>query len=176
MLVLFAVCAVYSAILAVFIARGYPSAGVSVLGVPVERQYALQIWYQAPLFVATTAVTAGLLVLVARIAGNAMRYSVAFGRVALASAVPFACTMMLVEFSIAILMALGVIDPLSTLRWLTGSGVWFASLYQLAGIIWLVALVFIAVRVSLSGHRWISAMASLLLIMLYAAPVALLIR
>ena len=61
-LVLFAVCVVYTLILLAFLGRVYPAAARSSLGVAVEDQYGLQVWYQAPLFFAVTCLTAAVLV------------------------------------------------------------------------------------------------------------------
>ncbi len=175
-LALLAISAAYTAILGVFIFRGYPAAAPSVLGLPVDRQYAAQIWYQAPLFWASTALTAGALMLVALLARHRVGYSVAFGRLALATVVPFALTMMLVEATIAVLLALGALQPLAVLHWLLGPGVWCAILYQSIGLAWLGVLVVIAVRVSGINQWWLSVLAAVPLLILYGLPVGLFIR
>jgi hypothetical protein len=119
---LLGVSAAYTAILAAFLSYDCPAAAESVRRLPVDRQYAAQIWYQATLFFAATALTAAALVLVARLARHDLAYPVAFGRIALATAVPFARTTMLVEAVIAVLVASGVLQPLPTLQWLSGGG------------------------------------------------------
>jgi hypothetical protein len=174
--VLFAVCLVYTLILLIFLDRGYPAAAPSVLGLTPKDQYVAQVWYQAPLFFATTAITAAVLVLLARIAGRPTRYGLAFARVCLATAVPFAVTTMVVESVVALLLAAGVLVPADLLAWLTGPGSWFALLYQVVGLAWLTVLVMVAVRTTL-GRSWlVGASASLLLLVVYALPIALLIR
>ena len=175
-LALLAVSAVYTVILAVFLLRGYPPAATSALGLSVDRQYAAQIWYQVPLFFSSTALTAAALVLIVRLAGRHVAFAVAFGRVSLGTAVPFALTTMLVEAVIAALLAVGALRPLPTLHWLTGSGVWFATLYQSVGLVWLAALVVVAIRVSGIGRWWLSALAAVPLLVLHGLPVGLLIR
>ena len=40
----------YTAVLGMFIASDYPAAEPSALALTVEEQYAVQIWYQVPLF------------------------------------------------------------------------------------------------------------------------------
>jgi hypothetical protein len=175
-LVLVGVSAAYTVILSVFLVTGYPAAARSVLGMLPERQYLAQVWYQAPLFFLTTAATAGALVLFMRLFGQRTAYRTAFGRIALATAIPFALTTMLIEAIVAALLALGVLDPLETLRWLLGSGAWFAALYQLVGLVWLVALVLVSVRVS-GAPGWSSTvLVTVSLIALYALPIGLLIR
>jgi hypothetical protein len=175
-LVLLAVCLVYTLILFVFLERGYPAAARSALGLAPEDQYRPQIWYQGPLFFATTALTAGVLGLLSRASGHATGFGVAFGRISLATAVPFALTTMLVEAAAALLLAAGFVQPADLLGWLTGRGAWFALLYQLAGLAWLAALVLIATRTTL-GRGWlVSALAGMLLLVVYGLPVALLIR
>lgn len=127
------------------------------------------------MFFACTALAAAAVAALARLAGHRVAYGVAFGRVALATAVPFALTTMPVESAIAALLALGALQPLATVHWLLGPGAWFAALYQFAGIAWLVALVVVALRAS--GFRsWIGALAAVPVIVLYGLPVGLLIR
>lgn len=175
-LVLLAVCLVYTAILGVFIARGYPAAFRSVLGLPEEDQYRVQIWYQAPLFFASTAVTAAALVLITRSAGLRLPYPVAFARVAFATAVPFALTTMVVESVIAVLLALGLLQPDATLQWLLGPGSWFAALYQYLGLVWLAVLLVLAVRAGGFRSWWTTVGVTVTLIAIYAWPIALFIR
>jgi hypothetical protein len=175
-LVLLVVCLVYTLILATFLARGYPAAAPSALGLAPEDQYRAQVWFQGPLFFATTAVTAAVLFVLSRAADGRAGFGVAFGRISLATAVPFACTTMVVEAAAALLLATGVLAPAGLLDWLTGPGSWFALLYQLVGLAWLAALVLVATRATL-GRSWlVSAPAGLLLLVVYALPVALLIR
>jgi len=175
-LVLLAVCLFYTLILLVFLERGYPAAARSALRLSPEDQYRAQIWYQGPLFFAITAVTAGVLVLLSRASGHPTGLGVAFGRISLATAVPFASTTMVVEAAAALLLAAGLVKPADLLGWLTGPGAWFALLYQLVGLAWLVALVLIATRTTL-GREWlVSAPAGLLLLVVYGLPVAFLIR
>ena len=175
-LVLLAVCAVYTLILAAFLGRGYPAAARSALGLAPEDQYGVQVWYQGPLFFAVTAVTSAVLVLVSRSSGHPTGLGLAFGRISLATAVPFASTTMVVEVVAALLLATGVLAPADLLRWLTGPGAWFALLYQVIGLGWLAALVMVATRTTL-GRGWlVSAPAGLLLLVVYGTPVALLVR
>ena len=175
-LVLLGVSLVYTAILAIFISKGYPAAGRSILGLPVERQYVAQIWYQAPLFFASTALIAALLAVASRLASNSLAFGTAFGRLGLATAVPFALSTMLVESTVAALMGFGVLRPLATLQCLQGPGAWFAALYQGIGLVWLVALVVVAVRTSGLRSWWVSAPVGLLLVVVYGLPIALFIR
>lgn len=175
-LVLLSVSFIYTLILLVFINEGYPAAAPSVLGLPVEQQYRWQIWYQTPLFFGTTALTAWLLALVARHFGKSGDFGTAFGRVSLATAVPFALTTTPVEFGIALLMAIGVLAPDTTLQWLTGPGAWFASLYQLVGLVWLGILMVIAVKTSGIYRGWMSTALGIVLVLVYGLPIALFIR
>jgi hypothetical protein len=175
-LVLLAVCAAYALILSAFLLRGYPAAAQSALGLAPEDQYRVQIWYQAPLFFVITAVTSAVLALMSRTSGRPAGFGLAFGRISLATAVPFASTTMVVEAAVALLLAVGVLAPADLLRWLTGPGAWFALLYQVVGLAWLAALVLVATRTTL-GRGWlVSAPAGLLLLVVYGTPVALLIR
>ena len=174
--VLFAVCIVYTLILLAFLGRGYPAAARSALGLAVEDQYGLQVWYQAPLFFAVTCLTAAVLVLASRASGQPVGFGLAFGRVSLATAVPFASTTMVVEAAAALLLAAGLVKPADLLSWLTGPGAWFALLYQVVGLAWLAALVLVATRTIL-GRGWrVSVPVALLLLVVYGVPVALLIR
>lgn len=175
-IVLLFVSFIYTLILAVFIQKNYVAATPSVLGLPVGEQYPWQIWYQAPLFFATTVLTALLLTTVSRLTGKSGDFGSAFGRISLATAVPFAMTTMLVESGIALLMFIGVLAPDATLRWLSGAGAWFASLYQLVGLVWLVALTIIAVKVTIFRSWWASVALGIILVFAYAMPIALFIR
>ena len=115
-------------ILLIFLDRGYPAAARSVLGLTPENQYVAQVWYQGPLFFATAAITAPVLVILACIAGRPTGYCIAFARVSLATVVPFAVTIMVVEAAVALLLAAGLLVPADLLAWLTGPGSWFALL------------------------------------------------
>jgi len=166
----------YTLILGIFILRGYPAVAPSILNLSVESQYSVQIWYQGPLFLASTALVAGLLLLLSRARKKSARFSTLFARVSFSTALPFALTTMLVELSLALLLLLNVLAPDEVLRWLTADGLWFASLYQAAGILWLVVLMVLACKVTLSV-RWGAAIATgCVLTVIYALPVALFIR
>ncbi len=92
----------YSVILAVFLLRDYPAAGESVLPLTVDEQYAYQIWYQAPLFLAMTAALAWLLAKISKRGGSSSgSFAGSFAQVSFATAVPFALTTMLVEAVVA---------------------------------------------------------------------------
>lgn len=173
---LLTVSAVYAFILFVFVIKGYPAAAPSVLGIPVDEHYRVQIWYQVPLFFASTALTAGILVIFERLARRAAQFGVAFGHIALATAVPFGFTTMLVEVGVAILLALGVLTPSATLEWLTGEGAWFAALYQGIGALWLVALVILVADLGLRRGWIVAGVSGLFLVVVYALPIGLLIR
>ena len=174
--ILLLVIGAYTLILGIFILRGYPAVAPSILNVSVESQYSVQIWYQGPLFLASTALVAGLLLLLSRARKKSARFSTLFARVSFSTALPFALTTMLVELSLALLLLLNILAPDEVLRWLTADGLWFASLYQAAGILWLVVLMVLATKVTLSV-RWGAAIATgCVLTVVYALPVALLIR
>ena len=175
-LVLLAVCAVYTLILLAFLGRGYPAATGSALGLAPEGQYGVQVWYQAPLFFAVTAATSAVLALMSRLSGHPAGLGLAFGRISLATAVPFALTTMVVEAAAALLVAAGLVAPADLLRWLTDPGAWFALLYQVIGLAWLAALVMVATRTTLRRGWLVSVPAGLLLLVVYGTPVALLIR
>jgi hypothetical protein len=113
---------VYTLVLAIFIARDYPAAAPSVLPLSVEEQYPVQIWYQGPLFFATTALAATVLVLAGRVAGQSPDLRLAFARVAFASVVPFFFTTLLIEFTLALALLVGLVQPDAVLNWLLGSG------------------------------------------------------
>ena len=167
----------YTVILAVFLLRDYPAVGESVLPLTVEEQYAYQIWYQGPLFLVMTAALAWLLKKTpSRDGSSAESYAVIFAQVSFATTVPFALTTMLVEAVIAALVLVGFVTPDAALGWLTGSGEWFASTYQLAGVVWVVALLAITSRL-VTGARWhLSVALGLVLSAVYGLPIALFIR
>ena len=170
------VSAVYVLILLIFIVRGYPAAATSILPVTVDRQYPLQVWYQVPLFFGATLLAAGLLVMFSRPAGKPVPLGLAFARISLATAVPFGLTTMVVELGLALLLAAGVIEPQATLHWLTGPGAWFATLYQLIGLAWLIGLLAQVVIVSTGWGRLGSLLGTVVLAVAYGLPIALLIR
>jgi hypothetical protein len=83
---------------------------------------------------------------------------------------------MLVELVIALLVLPGWITPDATLDWLAGSGAWFATVYQLAGILWVVALLAVTARLA-TGAKWYTSVgAGLGLAVLYGLPIGLFIR
>ena len=174
--VLSVVSAVYVAILLAFIGRGYPAAAPSILPIAADEQYAIQVWYQVPLFFGATAVTAGVLVLLSRAAGRPAPGGLAFARVSLATAVPFGLTTMIVESVLAIVLLLGAVAPRDALDWLTGRGAWFATLYQVVGLAWLVALLALSVSVTTRWGASRCLLGTAMLALVYGAPVALLIR
>ncbi|MGD8475064.1 MAG: hypothetical protein PVH59_13160, partial [Anaerolineae bacterium] len=139
-LLLLLITLVYTLILAIFIVRGYPAAAPSVLPLTVEQQYPVQIWYQGPLFLASTALTAGVLVLAGRLVGSSPAFRLAFARIAYASVIPFFFTTMLIELALALLFAVGVVQPDAVLNWLLGPGAWFPTSYQLISIAWIATL------------------------------------
>jgi len=174
--VLLAVCVVYTLILLIFLGRGYPAAARSVLDLTPEDQYVAQVWYQGPLFFSTTAITAAVLVLLSRVGGRPTGYGIAFARISLATAVPFAVTTMVVEAAVGLLLAAGVLEPADLLAWMTGPGSWFALLYQVVGVAWLTVLVMVATRATLRRGWLVAIPAGMVLLVVYALPVALLIR
>lgn len=99
-----------------------------------------------------------------------------FARVSFATTVPFALTTMLVELGIALLELAGILQPLPTLTWLSGDGLWFATIYQMGGIIWLIGLLIIATKVSLPVRWWLGIVLGVALSAVYATPIALFIR
>jgi hypothetical protein len=175
-LLLLFITLVYTLILAIFVLRGYPAAAPSVLPLTVQEQYPVQIWYQGPLFFATTALTAGVLWLLARLLGGARDYSLAFARISYASVIPFFFTTMLIELMLALLLLAGLVQPDAILRWLLGEGAWFPAAYQLVAILWMAALFVMAAWRTLE-RGWIAGLlGGLLALIIYALPVALLIR
>jgi hypothetical protein len=175
-LLLLLITLVYTLILAIFIAQDYPAAAPSVLPLTVEEQYPVQIWYQGPLFFASTALTAGVLVLAGRLLGGSADFSLAFGRIAYASVIPFFFTTMLIEFALALALLVGVVQPAAALNWLLGPGAWFPNAYQLIAIIWMAALFVMAAWRTLE-RGWVAGLlGGLLALAVYALPVALLIR
>jgi hypothetical protein len=175
-LLLLLISSVYTLILAVFILQGYPAAVPSVLPLTVEEQYPVQIWYQGPLFFATTALTAGFLVLVGRRLRGSPGFGLAFARIAYASVIPFFFTTMLVELALALLLLAGVVRPEAVLNWLLGPGAWFPTTYQLISIVWIAALFVMAAWRTLD-RGWVAGLlGGLLALAVYAVPVALFIR
>ncbi len=167
---------VYTLVLAIFIAQAYPAAAPSVLPLAVEDQYRVQIWYQGPLFLATTALTAGVLTLVGRWLGGAPDLRLAFARIAFASVIPFFFTTMLIELGLALAMLADVWQPEAVLDWLLGPGAWFPAVYQLIAVVWIAALFVIAAWRTLE-RGWVAGLCGgLLALGVYALPVALLIR
>ena len=174
--VLLFVSFIYTLILVIFIQKDYTAAMPSLLGLPVQEQYQWQVWYQAPLFFATTALTGFLLTRISHLAERSINFRDAFGLISLATTVPFAMTTMLVELGIALLILFGVLAPDEALNWLTGKGMWFANLYQLIGLIWLVSLVVILMRSIFLKGWWKSLILGILFVIVYAFPIALFIR
>jgi hypothetical protein len=170
------VIAVYTVILGLFVAKDYPTAAPSALPLDPQEHYRIQIWYQGPLFFLTTALTAAVLVLIARVLGERADYSLAFARIAFVSVIPFFYTTMLVELVIALAVVLGILQPLTVLGWLTGAGSWFANGYQLVALVWMLVLFVMAARRTI-GRGWlVSVPVGLLAMIVYAIPVALAIR
>ena len=130
----------YTAVIGAFIAADYPAAAPSTLALLPEVQYNVQIWYQVPLFLLTTLSSAGVLVLLLGAANVRADYGLAMAHLLFASTVPFLFTTLPVELVITVLVSTGITEPASVLGWLTGPGTWFACTYQMAGIIWIVAL------------------------------------
>lgn len=175
-LALLLVTAVYTVILLIYILRGYPAAAPSVLPLAVEDQYKFQIWYQGPLFFVATWAVAALLVLISRVKGHAEHFGVAFARISFATVVPFACTTMLIELGLALLLATGVLEPKATVSWLSGAGSWFATTYQLVALVWIFALLALTVRLTAQTKWWMSLALGLLLLIIYGLPIGLFIR
>jgi hypothetical protein len=167
---------VYTLVLAIFIARDYPAAAPSVLPLSVEEQYPIQIWYQGPLFFAATTLAAGALVLAGRLLGGSPDLRLAFARITFASVIPFFFTTMLIEFSLALALLAGLVQPDAVLNWLLGSGAWFPATYQLIAIVWIIVL-FVLVAQHTLQRGWVaSLLGGLLAVIVYALPVALFIR
>ena len=129
--ILLLVIGAYTLILSIFILRHYPAANPSVLPLSVSQQYRVQIFYQGPLFLASTLLISGLLRWLAKARGQTPSRSALFARVSFATTVPFALTTMLVELVIAFLVLVRAFTPLEALGWLAGDGLWFAYAYQL---------------------------------------------
>ncbi len=166
----------YTVILLVFLARDFPAAAESVLPLSVEEQYAYQIWYQGPLFVAMTVVLTGLLRLLTRSRAQSTSPAGLFAQVSFATTIPFALTTMLVESVIALLVLPRWISPDATLDWLSGSGAWFATIYQLAGVLWVLALLSVTARLA-TGAKWAASLGiGLGLAVVYGLPIGLFIR
>jgi hypothetical protein len=175
-LLLLLITLVYTLILAIFILRDYPAAAPSVLPLTVEEQYPVQIWYQGPLFFATTALTAGVLVLLGRLLRTGPGFGLSFARVAYASVIPFFFTTMLVELVLALLLLAGVVQPDAVLNWLLGPGAWFPATYQLISVVWIAALFVMAAWQTLE-RGWVAGLlGGVLALLVYALPVALFIR
>jgi hypothetical protein len=175
-LVLLLISFVYTLILAIFILQDYPAAAPSVLPLTVEEQYPVQICYQGPLFLATTALTARSLVLVGRLLRRSPGFGLAFARISYASVIPFFFTTMLLELALALLLLAGFVQPEPVLNWLLGPGAWFPSAYQLISIVW-IAVLFVMAAWQTLGRGWIAGLlGGLLALGVYAVPVALLIR
>jgi hypothetical protein len=179
-LLLLLIIFVYTLILAIFIAQGYPAAAPSVLPLTVEEQYPVQIWYQGPLFLVATALAAGLLAFAGRLLGRSpgfrQTFAPAFGRIAYASVIPFFFTTMLVELGLAVGMLLGVMQPDAALSWLLGPGAWFPTVYQLIAIVWIAVLFIMATWRTLERGWAAGLLGGLLALAVYALPVALFIR
>jgi hypothetical protein len=175
-LLLLLITLVYTLILGIFILKDYPAAAPSVLPLTVEEQYSVQIWYQGPLFFASTALTAGVLVVMGRLLGGSRDFGLAFARVAYASVIPFFFTTMLIELALALLLLAGLVQPDPVLNWLLGSGSWFPTTYQLISIVWIAALFAMAAWQALE-RSWVGGLfGGLLALGVYAVPVALFIR
>ena len=106
LLALLAVTLVYTVILAIFILRDYPAMAASVLPLSPDEQYRYQIWYQGPLFLLATVLIAAVLTGLTSLLRGEADFGLAFARLSLASAVPFALTTMIVEVVIALLVLL----------------------------------------------------------------------
>lgn len=176
LLLLLLITLVYTLILAIFIFKDYPAAAPSVLPLTVEEQYPVQIWYQGPLFFASTALTAGSLVVLGRLLGGTRDFGLAFARIAYASVIPFFLTTMLIELALALLLLASVVQPDAVLDWLLGPGAWFPATYQLIAVVWMAALFVMAAWRTLD-RGWVAGLLSgLLALGVYALPVALFIR
>jgi hypothetical protein len=167
---------VYTLILVIFIAWGYPAAAPSVLPLTVKEQYPVQVWYQGPLFLATTALTAGVLVLAGRLLGRSPDYGLAFARISYASIIPFFFTTMLVELALALALLAGVVAPEVAMDWLVGPGAWFPATYQTGAILWIAALFVMATWRTLERGLVAGLVGGIVALTVYALPVGLLIR
>jgi hypothetical protein len=175
-LLLALIIGVYTLILAIFISEDYPAAAPSILPLSVKEQYPAQIWYQGPLFVLSTVLTAGVLVLAGRSQGELPSFRITFTRVTYASIVPFFFTTMLIELVIALLLLLGLAQPEPVLSWLLGPGAWFPAAYQLVAMLWIVVLFVMAAWHTLKRNWPGAVLGGLLALAVYSLPVALLIR
>jgi hypothetical protein len=175
-LALLLVLATYTLILVAFILRDYPAAAPSILPIAAEELYQYQVWYQGPLFVAATLLLAGLLWLLARGKGHAHSFAVPFARVSFSTTVPFALTTMAVELVIATLVLTGAFQPQEVLGWLAGKGAWFASVYQLAGVLWMIGLLAITAKLSVGEKWWQGIVLGVVLAAIYGVPIALFVR
>lgn len=176
LLALLLVLAVYTVILIIFIQCNYPAMAPSILPIAVEDLYQYQVWYQGPLFLVATLILTGVLMLLARIKGQAGSFAVVFARVSFATTVPFALTTMLVEMVIALLVWAGLFQPQEVLGWLTGAGAWFANTYQIIGIVWVVGLLALTTKLSVGVRWWLSVVLGVLLAIIYGMPIGLFIR
>jgi hypothetical protein len=129
-----------------------------------------------PLFFLVTALTAGMLQRIATLARRPTRFAVAWGRISLATGIPFGLTTMLVEFLVAVLVLAGVLDVATTRTWLTGNGAWFAATYLCVGMAWVAGLLVVAVRATTHGAWWSCVLWGAALVVLYGLPTALLVR
>ena len=179
-LLLLLITLVYTLVLGIFIVRGYPAAAPSVLPLAPEEQYRVQIWYQGPLFFVTTACTAGFLALAAHLLGQSpafrATFAPTFARIAYASVIPFFFTTMLIESTLALALLAGAVQPDAVLSWLLGPGAWFPAAYQLVAIIWIAALFVMAAWRTLERGWAGGLIGGVLALVVYALPVALLIR
>jgi hypothetical protein len=175
-LALLLVIAVYTLILLIYILRGYPAAAHSMLPLALADQYKFQVWYQEPLFFVATVMVAALLVLISRANRRSVRFGVVFARISFATVVPFACTSMLIELGLALLLATGVLDPKATGSWLSSAGSWFAITYQLVALVWLFALLALTVKITIQAKWRASLPLALLLLVVYGLPIGLFIR
>ena len=176
LLALLLILGTYTLILVVFIVRDYPAMAPSILPIAAEDLYRYQVWYQGPLFIAATLILTGLLMLLARVRGQADGFAVVFARVSFATTVPFALTTMAVELAIAILVLSVVVQPPEILAWLTGEGALFANAYQLAGVLWIIGLLSITTKLSVGVRSWLGIVLGVVLVIIYGVPIGLFIR
>jgi hypothetical protein len=176
LLMLLLVLAVYTLILVIFIQRNYPAMAPSILPVAVEDQYRFQVWYQGPLFLVATVILTGILVFLSRVRGQTGSFAGVFAQVSFATTVPFALTTMIVELVIALLVLAGLLEPREILGWLTGEGAWFANIYQVAGVLWIVGLLAVAAKLQVGVRWWLSIILGVLLAIIYGVPIGLFIR
>jgi len=123
-----------------------------------------------------TVALAGFLRLLTRRGSHPTSPAGLFAQVRFATTVPFALTTMLVELVIALLVLPRWITPDATLDWLSGSGAWFATVYQLAGILWVVALLSVTAKLAMGAKWYTSLGVGLGLAVLYGLPIGLFIR